>query len=469
MPLGLDKRRATVYGTAHAISRLTDGVLRKVESDGRTRVVPRPEQRINLIRHATRTLVTMARRKHTPCWSRLIGGAVCLTRLSMKSPHAPCATALRPPSRSRTPSCNHSLSWDYLYRWGCDTCKMPVKSDNGYRRVLTMVEHFSKWVELAPLPSKDPKYTAAALRDVLTRFGAPAEIVTDQGSEFQGEFATLLEQLMIDHRETSRNHPQADGLSERIVGVTKKGLKTYCLTYDKHHWDQFLPWIAMGYRMSRHASLVGYSPYYLLFGRHPIVGSPLREILARPIELNLDSPEHTAKVLRERALKFQEAMPIAFNNLLIAQHRDILRYAHTRSGHYKPKLRRYAVGDLVYIRRKQADSLDPKVGRIILRVKKVLGSGRLILEGRDQKTIKEHVENCAPCHNPNIDLWQNPALAAGDLDQACQVCHKASGGRHMLLCDNCAEGWHMYCLTPPLARIPRGDWFCPRCVEDDPS
>jgi hypothetical protein len=104
---------------------------------------------------------------------------------------------------------------------------------------------------------------------------------------------------------------------------------------------------------------------------------------------------------------------------------------------------------------------------LILRVKEILGTGRLLLEGRDKKTIKEHVENCAPCHNPNIDLWHNPALAAGDVDQACQVCHKTSGARHMLLCDNCAEGWHMYCLTPALTRIPRGDWFCPRCREPD--
>jgi hypothetical protein len=50
----------------------------------------------------------------------------------------------------------------------------------------------------------------------------------------------------------------------------------------------------------------------------------------------------------------------------------------------------------------------------------------VLLEGRDQKPIRDHVENCAPCHNPNIDLWQNPQLAKQDLDQACQVCKKTS-------------------------------------------
>ena len=149
-------------------------------------------------------------------------------------------------------------------------------------------------------------------------------------------------------------------------------------------------------------------------------------------------------------------MPIAFQNLAIAQHRDTLRYAHTRAGDYKPKLKRFEAGDLVYLKRQKADSMDPRVGRIILRVVSVEGNGRVLLEGRDRKRIRDHVENCAPCHNPNIDLWQNPQLAKQDLDQACQVCKKTSikaGGLGMLLCDRCNEGWHMVCLNPMVRKI----------------
>jgi hypothetical protein len=93
-----------------------------------------------------------------------------------------------------------------------------------------------------------------------------------------------------------------------------------------------------------------------------------------------------------RAKLFEKDIPATFDNLLIAQHRDTLRYAHTRSGHFQPKLHRFEVGDLVYLRRQKADSLDSNVGRLILKVKEVLDSGRLVLEGRDKKTIKEHVE-----------------------------------------------------------------------------
>jgi hypothetical protein len=111
--------------------------------------------------------------------------------------------------------------------------------------------------------------------------------------------------------------------------------------------------------------------------------------------------------------------------------------------------------------------MDPCVGRIILRVVSVEGNGRVLLQSRAQKRIRDHVENCAPCHNPNIDLWQNPQLAKQDLGHACHVCRKTSikaGCLGMLLCHRCNEGWHMNCLNPVVRKILRGDWFCLRCA-----
>jgi hypothetical protein len=138
-----------------------------------------------------------------------------------------------------------------FYRWGVDLCKMPHTSEDGNKYVVVMIEHFTKSVELVPIPEKSSLYTAAALKGVLTRFGAPAEVLTDQGEEFQGEFAVLLQKLLIDHRTTSRDHPQSDGLAERMVQVVKDALRKYCLTFNKQHWCLFLCWKAMGYRMSR--------------------------------------------------------------------------------------------------------------------------------------------------------------------------------------------------------------------------
>jgi hypothetical protein len=46
---------------------------------------------------------------------------------------------------------------------------------------------------------------------------------------------------MIDHRRTSRGHPQADDLAERMVQTIKKALQKYCLVHNKHHWRPVSP------------------------------------------------------------------------------------------------------------------------------------------------------------------------------------------------------------------------------------
>jgi hypothetical protein len=65
--------------------------------------------------------------------------------------------------------------------------------------------------------------------------------------------------------------------------------------------------------------------------------------------VNLDSPTTWVKVIIERAVLFKRVMPMAMENLSIAQHQDTLRYAHTRGGSYKPKVRQFDVSDFVYL------------------------------------------------------------------------------------------------------------------------
>ena len=73
------------------------------------------------------------------------------------------------------------------YRWSLDFAGLLVVTPRGPKYVLVMVEHFSKWIELVALPQKSTMLAATAfLGRVLARFGAPAEILTDQGREFLG-------------------------------------------------------------------------------------------------------------------------------------------------------------------------------------------------------------------------------------------------------------------------------------------
>ena len=129
----------------------------------------------------------------------------------------------------------------------------------------------------------------AFLDFVLSRYGAPAVVVTDQGSEFKGEFQTLLSEHFIDHRLASREHPQADGLAERMVQTMMHGLRKSLLERAATDWDLVLPYFTMGYRMTTKKAL-GYSRYYILFGRHPIFPSRIEELEDAALP-PLDDPE----------------------------------------------------------------------------------------------------------------------------------------------------------------------------------
>ena len=49
-------------------------------------------------------------------------------------------------------------------------------------------------------------------------------------------------------------------------------------------------------------------------------------------------------------------------------------------------------------------------------------------------------------------------------DLMCSVCERPDNEAQMLVCD-CKAGYHIYCLTPPLADVPEGEWHCPACAK----
>jgi hypothetical protein len=222
----------------------------------------------------------------------------------------------------------------------------------------------------------------------------------------------------------------------------------------------------MGYMMSKHTSLSHFFPYFLFFGKHPIPPSSIAAQMDQVVEL--DFPTTWAKVIVERAILFKRVMPMAMENLSTTQNRDTLRYAHTRGGNLKPKVRQFDVGDFVYLQRQPNDILDTSSNRIILRIKAIRASGVLELQGVDGRTIWDHSKNCAPCHMSNLDPTIITSTWIPPLDYPCQVCQKTDDADQMLLCDNCNGGYHLFCLKPELIQIPAGIWYCSSCSPTTP-
>lgn len=53
------------------------------------------------------------------------------------------------------------------------------------------------------------------------------------------------------------------------------------------------------------------------------------------------------------------------------------------------------------------------------------------------------------------------------MKQRCEQCGKTEDSKSILQCEGCDNGWHMFCLDPPIAQKPQHDWFCPRCLVGD--
>ena len=329
-----------------------------------------------------------------------------------------------------------------FYRWGCDLAGPFVTSRSGNVYAMICVEYFTKQIELIALPTKTAECTAAAFLSIICRYGAPAEVVTDQGSEFKGAFSALLDQCFVDHRSTSANHPQADGLAERAVQTVKSSLaRLVAAEQDAADWDLKMQWVALGYRCSKQSS-TKLSPYEFLYGC-----SPCLPLAVRPrfddVLLDFDRPEAASRYLDQRAKLLYDNCAIAMQNLRTAQHRGVLQYQRRRSGsHFVPAVQ-FKAGDLVRVRRRNTvNTLQSEAQPGVYRVVEARDSGVVIIQGRCGKTTPVHVQNCSPCHQPNIDTTVDPSLRVVADDAPCCICHSTDDWEVMLACDSCNGCYH---------------------------
>jgi len=434
--------------------------------DGTTRVVPRPENRTAVVvqTHEQAGHFGQRRTRHLVGLSFWWVGM----RNTVQEVVRACQSCDRVKAAFKQPSLVlHPLAIEGLfYRWGVDLCGPFDRTGRGNEMVMVCVEHYSKWVELIPIPDKCASTCATAFRHaVLGRFGACAEVVTDQGKEWLGEFASLMSDSLIDHRTTSASRPQSNGLAERGVQTIKNSLRTAVQASQKLGvWDDELPYIQLGYNSAAQAA-GGISPMQLLYGRSPTLPPATRERLERPLMFEGGGQE-VQKAFADRVAAIKQAGIMVGENLRIAQHRDTLRYAVLRSGEYMPRLRKFDVGDFVYVRHNDASrrNLDTYTQPDVRRVEKIGLEGTLSVRSSDGALSSIHSSNAAPCHTP-AGLWSYDARGERPSKQlACVGCQRADAEDRMLLCDSCGVGWHMHCLQTPLTEIPEGDWQCASCV-----
>jgi len=212
------------------------------------------------------------------------------------------------------------------------------RSTKGNNFLVVFQDRFTKWTACKPIRNATAKAVSQALREeIITRFGCPISIISDNGTQFTSNlFTSLLKDFGIQHRLTPTYTPQCNPV-ERANRTIKTMISQFC---EKNHrqWDQDLPELTFAMNTSRHES-TGYTPAFLNFWRELDAASLIHPESAPPDADDnspLDISTHT-----ERLQKMKEIHD--FVKIRLAR-------AFNRQSHYYNLRRRdwrCKIGDLV--------------------------------------------------------------------------------------------------------------------------
>jgi len=114
----------------------------------------------------------------------------------------------------------------------------------GWKRfIIVAIDYFSKWVEAEPLATVTSQQCVCFIwQNIVSRFGVPIQLVTDNGKQFEGEFQNIL--AIVDARSVRASvaHPQGNGQVENANRTILEGLKKK-LHSTGRSWANEIPYI----------------------------------------------------------------------------------------------------------------------------------------------------------------------------------------------------------------------------------
>jgi len=93
-----------------------------------------------------------------------------------------------------------------------------TKTVRNYRHNLVIIDYYTRWLEAFPLETHDAhSVTFKLITEIISRYGAICIIHTDQETNFESKLiAELCKLYDIKKTRTTPDHPQSDGLVERL-------------------------------------------------------------------------------------------------------------------------------------------------------------------------------------------------------------------------------------------------------------
>ena len=146
-------------------------------------------------------------------------------------------------------------------------CLEPCKGQ--VENVLVITDQFTRYAQAFPTKSQTAKVTAKVLwHNFICHYGFPEKFISDKGRNFESQLiADLCKLAKVKKIRTSPYHPMTNGQCERFNRTLCDMLGTL-ETEEKADCKAFLHTLTHAYNCTRNSS-TGFSPFYLMFGRHP--------------------------------------------------------------------------------------------------------------------------------------------------------------------------------------------------------
>jgi transposase InsO family protein len=210
----------------------------------------------------------------TPCLA-IVGCSVLLKRCwpgvfrDVKHFISHCAECqkLRLLQPTFTPSPRSTFNTEPFRGVSMDTLGPFEPDGRGFTDIIAFVDAFTRWIELVPVSETSAVETAAALLQIVGRFGVPKFLRSDNAPDYTSKvISELLTLLGTERKLCLPYHPQANGLVERSHRETLRHLRALAssVTNFGKKWSTFLPLTQRIINASWH-SAIGTSPARLLF------------------------------------------------------------------------------------------------------------------------------------------------------------------------------------------------------------
>lgn len=110
--------------------------------------------------------------------------------------------------------------------WGLDILGPFPRAIGGCEFLYVAIDKFTKWMEATPVAKVTSHIAIQFIRSIVSRFGVPNRIITDNGPQFTSKaFTDYCEELGIRLCYASVAHPCGNGQVERANGALLRGSK----------------------------------------------------------------------------------------------------------------------------------------------------------------------------------------------------------------------------------------------------